>query len=99
MDETVADVERRIRKTGGKPVVYAGESSYGHFEAPGEVVLAEDGRAGVISTDPSVVIATGVFTAPLSTEELITVDETAYQIRQSLPFEDGALTRIWLMEP
>lgn len=95
---TTAELVAQIEDTDGVEVVYEGETTWGHLEAPGEVVLAEDGRAGVVATDRSVAVATGALSEPLEAGAPIKVDGSYYVIHRTIPFGDGVLTRIWLQE-
>ena len=99
--QTTAEVVEMLKAASGETspnVTYAGSSSYGVEEAPGEVVLGEGGQMGVISSDPSVLVATGAFSTAFAVNGAITVGGVAKKIREHLAVDDGALTRIWLRE-
>ena len=97
---TAADTEAMLRATGGVPVVYGSQSTWGHYDKAS--ARAFDGTE-VLATVPSVVIAAGAL-AGLAIGQPITVDGTAYVIRDFGAGQeydtppDGGLTRIYLAE-
>lgn len=92
-----AETEALLEETGGVPVVFEEESTVGHFEIAGEVVLEGSiGMSGVIGSALTLVVATGTISA--SEGDVLTADGTDYEVRERLPVEDGELTRFALSE-
>ena len=92
-----------LRATGGEVVVdtATGEFTHGHYDqVPVELAEGEYGR--VLSTAPSVVVASGIFTHITHRKGVgrsITVDGTAWVIRDIQPGdEDGGTIRLMLAE-
>jgi len=92
-----------LRMTGGEVVVdtVAAETSYGHFDqVPVQVVEGEYGQ--VITTEPSVVVAAGIFTnigPRKGVGRAITVGGVAWVIRDITAADpDGGTIRLLLAE-
>lgn len=92
--ETVADLERRIKATGGVPVSLGADSTYGHEEIADQVAVGS-GTVEVVGTAQSVVVPTGALSG-IATGAAITVDGASYTVRDHRREEDGKLTRILL---
>jgi hypothetical protein len=92
-----------LQRTGGDVVVdtAASESSYGHFDqVPVEVASGEYGQ--VITTEPSVVVAAGIFTnitARKGIGRALTVGGVSWVIRDITAADpDGGTIRLLLAE-
>lgn len=85
-----------LQDTGGVAVSLGADSTFGHYEAAGEVVLGSAG-SGVVSEDESVVVSHGAL-AGLAVDAAITVDGRTYTIREFERIDDGKLVRVWLMD-
>ena len=100
---TPAQTATMLRHTGGEVVVdtLAAQSSYGHFDQV--PVQVADGQYGqVITTEPSVVVAAGVFTnitARKGIGRAITVGGVSWVIRDITAADpDGGTIRLMLAE-
>ena len=100
---TPAQTVEMLRLTGGEIVVdtLAAETSYGHFDqVPVQVAEGEYGQ--VITTEPSVVVAAGIFTnitARKGVGRALTVGGTAWVIRDITAADpDGGTIRLLLAE-
>jgi len=93
MRESPEAIERRIKRSGGKPVRFGAQLTYGHFEVADAVVFEE--RDGVRGARAKVTIATGVLHGCDIDSELI-VDGREFEVRDQRRVDDGALTDIWL---
>lgn len=97
--ETPAQIERRLRYSGGVEVTVGAVTSYGHLEKPPVSVLQESGMSGVRGIRKMVTIADGIFAEGAVVEDAaITVDGTGYVVRGFLDDEndDGALVHVLL---
>lgn len=92
--ETAAEIEARLRDSGGVPVTYAGTPTYGHEGVADEVFLEQLGVMGELRT---VTVATGIL-ANLAMDAAITVDGTDYEVRGHRRVDGGALTEIALAD-
>lgn len=91
---TAAQTALMIRATGGIAVVVGASSTWGHYDVSDAGVFDS---AEVLAAEPHVTVPTGVLTG-LEIGAAITVDGTAYTVRDHRRIEDGGLTRIWLAE-
>lgn len=97
MPDTVADLERRIRKAGGKTVVVGAESTYG-FLSSFTAQLNPEVAPRAHGATKMVTIATGAISS-LPLNGAITVDGTGFVIRDVVTLEeDDALTAVLLGE-
>lgn len=94
--ETTAELVQQIADTDGVEVVYGGDTTYGHFAAPGALVHAGMG-GGVIVEDPSVVVVSRALAAPAEQDAAIEVDAVGYTIGQFQALDDGTLMLITLI--
>lgn len=60
---TPAQIERNLKRTGGKTVVKGAETTYGHLgKVPMEAAVGESGAGRVLTSNRSVLIAAGTLT-------------------------------------
>lgn len=94
MLDNSALLEGMLEISGGVVVVMGASSTYGHLDAPGEVVLQDAGIRGVNFT---LTIATGRLPGVRQNSALV-VNGTSYNVRDVEPLDDGSLTRLYLMK-
>lgn len=104
MHETPARIESRIRRTGGKEVVYAPSvgdpvRTWGHLDIADEVALEEMG-AGVEGVKYTLTVATGILPAvALRQRARLNIGGELLEVRQGGRTEDGALSRYFMAVP
>lgn len=98
--ETIEDIERRLRDSGGVPVTLDGGSlhglgvpTYGHLE---RTAVELEGGLG-LGIRIVLTIATGALPG-LALDTTPVVDGVTYRARDIAPIDDGALTQVLLAE-
>lgn len=98
--DSVEEIERRLRESGGVPVTLdggswhgAGVPTYGHLE---RTAVELDSGLG-IGTRIVLTIATGALPG-LTLDSTPVVDGVTYRARDNVPIEDGSLTQVLLAE-
>lgn len=86
-------VEGMIRASGGKPVVFGSESSWGHENREGVEMLSLASAYGVELVVS--VVATKISATP---GEALTFDGSSYEVRERQPFDDGMQVDLFLVE-
>lgn len=85
----------------GVPVVYGNTSTLGLFDATAQAEPISDERGmhfAPMQVDAPSVLVEAAKLPGVKTRDAITVDGRAYTVRSISREDDGALSRLWLME-